>query len=158
MPGLTAPGSVLDQPFSGVDLLPTMCAMAGVTVPKAKSLDGVNMTAMLRGARMLRPGSLHWHYFNTIDAPIAAMRDSDWKVLGLYDRHSEGSGGAFDPARDMARIRAQKLERFELYNLRRDPHERNNLAAREKERLAAMSTMLERIHREVRTEGWDWRN
>ncbi|MCL4795039.1 MAG: sulfatase-like hydrolase/transferase [Bryobacteraceae bacterium] len=158
MPGLTAPGSALDQPFSGVDLLPTMCAMAGVAVPKAKTLDGVNMTAMLRNARMLRPGPLHWHYFNTIDAPIAAMRDGDWKVLGLYDRHGEGSGGAFDPARDMARIRGQKLERFELYNLRRDPHERNNLAAREKERLAAMSATLDRIHREVRTEGWDWRN
>lgn len=158
MPGLPRPGIVMEQPFSGLDLLPTLCGMAGLALPQIRNLDGLDMTALLRGARMLRRGPLHWHYFNTIDAPIAALREGDWKILGLFDRHSEGSGGSFDPARDMARIRAQKLERFELYHLARDPHERNNLASREKERFAMMREQLERIHTAVRAEGHDWRN
>jgi arylsulfatase A len=158
LPGRMAAGRVLDQPFSGLDVLPTLCEMAGAPLPLVRNLDGLNMAALLRGARMLRRGPLHWHYFNAIDAPIAALRDGDWKILGLYDRHGEGAGGGFEPMRDMARIRAQKLERFELYNLARDPYERNNLAAREKERFGMMREQLERIHAEVRAEGHDWRN
>lgn len=158
LPGLPRPGTTMDQPFSGVDLLPTLCAMAGLPLPHIKNLDGVDMTALLRGARMRRGGPLHWHYFNAIDAPIAALRDGDWKILGLFNRHAESSGAAFEPARDMARIRAQKLERFELYDLARDPYERNNLANREKERFATMREQLERIHAAVRAEGHDWRN
>lgn len=157
MPGPAGPGIEMAQPFSGMDVLPTLCEMAGVAPPVA-TLDGLNMTALLRGARMLRRGPLHWHYFNTIDAPIAALRDAEWKILGLFDRRGEGPGGAFEPARDMARIRAQKLEHFELYNLARDPHERNNLANREKERFAMMREQLQSIHATVRAEGHDWRN
>lgn len=158
MPGPPRPGIVMEQPFSGVDLLPTLCSMAGVKPPQISNLDGADMTALLRGARMLRRDPLHWHYFSSIDAPIAALREGDWKILGLFDRHRESTGGAFDPARDMARIRVQKLERFELYNLARDPYERNNLASREKERYATMREQLERVHAEVRAEGPDWRS
>lgn len=157
MPGPVRPGIAMDQPFSGLDLLPTLCEMAGVAPPVA-NLDGLNMTALLRGARMLRRGPLHWHYFNSIDAPIAALREGDWKILGLFDRRGEAAGGAFQPARDMARIRSQKLEHFELYNLARDPYERNNLANREDERFATMREQLETIHAAVRAEGYDWRN
>jgi len=158
MPGLIAPGSVLDQPFSGVDLLPTVCAMAGIDPSAPVTLDGLNMTPHLRGTQMLRRGPLHWHYFNSIDAPIAALREGDWKILGLSDRHEESAGGGFEPSRDMPRIRAQRPQRFELYNLARDPYERNNLAGREKVRLQTMRQQLEQVHAGVRAEGYDWRS
>ncbi len=153
--GFGRAGIVL-QPFSGVDVLPTFCAMAGVRAPL--NLDGEDQSGQLRGQAFNRQRPLHWHYFDSIDAPVAALRDQNWKVLGLCDRHNEGAGSGFNPVRDMARIRSQKLERFELYDLRRDPYERNNLANREKERFERMSAELARIHAEVRAEGHDWRN
>ena len=158
MPGFTPAGGVMEEPISGVDLLPAVCAMAGVAAPRGRRLDGVDLSAGLRGERGPGRGPLHWHYFNAIDAPVAALREGDWKVLGICEGRAGGPGGACEPARDMARIRAEKLDRFELYNLARDPYERNNLAGREKERFAAMREQLERVHAEVRSEGRDWRS
>lgn len=104
---------------------------------------------------MRRARPLHWHYFNAIDAPRASLRDGDWKLVGCAAGPARRPGGGFSPA-DMPLIKDAALERFELYNLRSDPGEKADLAAREPARLAALRRQLVALHTEVRAEAPVW--
>jgi arylsulfatase A len=46
-PGRTKANTVSDEPVSGVDLLPTLCEIAGVDVPSDRALDGASFVAGL---------------------------------------------------------------------------------------------------------------
>jgi arylsulfatase A-like enzyme len=61
------------------------------------------------------------------------MRDGDWKVLA-----------------------DAKQTKFELYNLRQDIGEKQDLAAQEPERLKTMAARLKQIHAQVQAEGPRW--
>lgn len=139
-PGRVRAGGVSDAPVSGVDLLPTLLDYAGVA-PPARALDGASARAALEGRAMAREVPLHWYYFRADGRAKAAIRDGDWKVVGLWD------GPDLDPARslqpgDAETIAATRLVEFELYDLRTDPGEAKNLAASEPERCRAMAEKL----------------
>jgi len=88
--------------ISAVDVLPTICAIAGIDVdPVAERLDGEDVSDIWLGSDRRRSGSIFWK--KATNNSGLAMRSGDWKIL---DR-----GG-----------------RYELYNLADDPFERNDLA------------------------------
>jgi arylsulfatase A-like enzyme len=106
-PGVVKPGSVISTPVSSVDFLPTFCEIAG---QKANNVDGVSLLPLLKGGK-LKDRPLFWHYphySNQGGEPSSAIRQGDWKLIEFYDR-----------------------PRRELYNLRKDPGERENLVERE---------------------------
>jgi len=53
-------------------------------------------------------------------------------------------------------IADNEMTQFELYNLRKDIGERDNLAEKEPQRLAAMKKTLARLHAEIDAEGPKW--
>jgi arylsulfatase A len=154
-PGRIRPGEVVGEPVCGLDVLPTLCELAGVDVPADRTIDGSGITALLEGKPLRRQMPLYWHYFNAIGPPKAAMRVGDWMVLGRWDQPESGAGGGFQPD-CMAAIKTAKLVGFELYNLRTDPAEQKDLAAEEPERLRKLSEELKRRYAEVQTEGPVW--
>jgi len=61
------------------------------------------------------------------------MRQGDWKILA-----------------------DNQMTKFELYNLRQDPAEKQNLAESEPKRLEAMKKALVKLNAEIDAEGPKW--
>jgi N-acetylgalactosamine-6-sulfatase len=84
-----------------VDLLPTLCAAAGVNLPADYAGDGENMLEAFNGKLIRRTKPFFWkHYFTGNGSntwPAWAMREGDWKLL--IDRSGQRVA-LFDMAKD----------------------------------------------------------
>ncbi|MGE4488900.1 MAG: sulfatase/phosphatase domain-containing protein, partial [Kiritimatiellales bacterium] len=100
--------------IGGVDLLPTICELAGAQIPSEdqNALRGQSVVPALKGDKTFcRTKPLMWerrfrvlgHTWNR--SPILAIRDGEWKLLMNPDR-----------------------SRLELYDMNNDPEEQNNIA------------------------------
>jgi len=124
-PAAIPPGRVdKDSVLTGVDFLPTMAKLAGVSTPPGHALDGEDRsTAFESPAARSKPIYWEWrfniagHVINR--SPMLAMREGDWKLLMNPDR-----------------------SRVELYEIPRDPSELNNRAPEKPEIVARMSPKL----------------
>ena len=159
-PGHTRPGTVCHKPISGVDLLPTLCAITGAAVPDDRAIDGASFLPIFEGRSIRRETPLYWHFVWAGSKPKVAMRVGDWKILA-HISGPEPERGANIRAEDTKLIKTAELTTFELYNLRRDVGETTDLADKEPERLKAMSNQLRKLYREVRDESpvwpdWEW--
>ncbi len=133
-PGRVEPGFVSHEPVNGTDVLPTLCALAGVSVPTDRAIDGASILPVFEGRSVERAVPLYWRYDRALSKPYAvAMRQGDWKLLA-----------------------DDSMTQFELYNLRVDRAEKNNLAGSETGRLEAMKETLVGLHREINAEGPQW--
>jgi arylsulfatase A-like enzyme len=121
-PGKTRPGSTSDVPVVSTDLYPTILEIAGVPLRPKQHLDGVSIAPLLQGTAGIERQALYWHYphySNQGGPPSGAVRRGDWKLIEFYE---DG--------------------RLELYNLRDDPGEHTNLAARVPERARELRLLL----------------
>ena len=75
--------------FTAVDLLPTLCAAAGVKLPAEYKGDGENLLDAFYGKAIVRTRPIFWEWQGKkIDPdwwPRLAVRDGDWKLLLTYD-------------------------------------------------------------------------
>jgi arylsulfatase len=131
-PGVIKPGTLSNDLFSHVDMLPTLLAAAGEPdiVEKVKKgykagkknfkvyLDGYNLLPFLKGEVKENPrkGFLYW----SDDGDLMALRVEQWKVHFLEQR-AEGLDVWREP---FVRLRAPKL-----FNVRSDPFERADFDA-----------------------------
>ncbi|GBD35183.1 Arylsulfatase [bacterium HR36] len=108
-PGVVKPGQVCSVPVRSEDLFVTLAEAAGANLPCDRDLDGVSLRSLLRGENKTLPREyLYWHfphYSNQGGRPCGAIRCADWKLIEHYE---DG--------------------RLELYNLRKDLGETQNLA------------------------------
>ena len=116
-PGVTPAGKVDNSTvLSGVDMLPTICTLAGIGVPADLRGDGEELSAALKGSPKTRAKALFWEfrfyiYSHTVHrSPMIAVREGDWKLLTNPDR-----------------------SRIELYNIPKDPTELTNRAEQKPE-------------------------
>jgi arylsulfatase A-like enzyme len=129
-PGMTEAGSRCEVPVINVDLYPTFLAAAGAAAPEGKVLDGESLLPLLRGGSLQRQ-SLFWHFPGYLNdavirgrdpvfrtRPVSVIRKGDWK-LHLYHEEWQLEGGRTGLSTNNA---------VELYHLRRDVGERENLA------------------------------
>lgn len=126
-PGIAKPGSKIETPVSSPDFLPTLVEAAGAK-PAEKPGDGISLAPLLRG-EAAPDRALYWHYphyGNQGGAPSAAIRRGDWKLIEWF----EGS-------------------RIELFHLKEDLGEKNDLAAKEPERVKAMLADLRSWQKDV---------
>ena len=133
-PGKIKPGTTSDVPVIGSDVFPTMLGVAGVEVPRDRTLDGVNALAALDGSatKLERPQPLFWRLHMAPNAKIA-MRVDDWKILANAE-----------------------LTEFELYNLQDDPKEKTDLQDKESQRFHELKGRLIEHNAKIDAEGPDW--
>ncbi len=120
-PGVTPAQSICDTPVTSPDFYPTLLEMAGLAPRPQQHCDGVSITPLLRGDKLQRE-AIFWHYphyGNQGGTPGSSVRMGDYKLIEFFE---DG--------------------RLELYNLREDIGETNNLADAQPERTAAMQATL----------------
>jgi len=119
-PGVVKPNSRCDVPVIGVDFFPTIMEIAGIKKSVNQPIDGMSIVPLLKGEKTLKRDALFWHfpaylqgkaegardpYFRT--RPAAAIRMGNWKLIEYFE------DGA-----------------LELYNLKDDIGEQNNLVSK----------------------------
>ena len=126
-PGHIPPGTRYAAPVSNIDVLPTVVAAAGASVPTDRPMDGVNLLPFLQAGGATQPSRpLFWR-----DGGYRALQDQGWKLI-VSER----------PARSW------------LFHLTTDPTERQDLAKAEPARLAAMTAQLQAHHASMPAPLW----
>jgi len=115
-------GKVYEKPVSALDILPTSVVAAGDTIDPAWKLDGVNLMPFLNGTDKGHPHeTLYWRI-----GARQAIRHGNWKMI-----HERG------------------LKRPALFDLSQDIGERTDLAGKNPEKLAELTTLYERWAKEL---------
>lgn len=123
-PGLTRPGSVCEVPVISNDLYPTLLELAGLPLRPEQHCDGVSLVPLLQeaGGRLSR-SALFWHFPHYSNhgqqSPGAAIRVGDEKLIEYFE-----NGGV------------------QLFDLKQDSAEAQDLAAMRPERVADLRTQL----------------
>lgn len=138
-------GQVSDVPAGSIDLLATACAMAGIASPTERPTDGTSLMPLFDGEPLQRVTPLFWRNA----AGDAALRDGDWKLHASAAKRAAGQGA-------VAYLAEAPLVRFELFNLRTDPTEKDDRATAEPERLAEMKEKLLALHAETQRQAPRW--
>jgi arylsulfatase A-like enzyme len=116
-------------------------------------LDGTSFLPLLTGGTFTRAKPLFWFYFNR--DPGAALRSGDWTLVARTTGF-QPAGHNFTPEM-MELVRSRTFDTFELFNLKADPGQRNDLAAQHPEKLAELKKQLLDSLASARAEGPDWR-
>jgi arylsulfatase A len=134
-PGVVKPGSTCTEPVISVDFFPTFLEIAGLEYKIKKPIDGVSLMPVLNQSGSLNRRAIYWHYphyHSSSIGPCGAVRAGDYKLIEWYDESICGPGNE-----------------FELYNLREDIGEQNNLAKKMSERVEKLKEMLSNWRIEV---------
>ncbi len=128
-PGVTKAGSVCMEPVVSTDFYPTMLEMAGLAAMPQQHVDGVSLVPLLKGGRLLGRKAIYWHYphySNQGGSPSGAVRAGDYKLIEYYE---DG--------------------RVELFNLKEDIGEKNDLSSTLPEKAVELLDMLHLWCKEV---------
>ncbi len=117
-PGKIEAGSVSDHVSAFWDVMPTACEVAGLEPPG--DIDGISFLPELLGKPQRKHHHLYWKFKGKI-----ALRQGKWKL-----------------------VRNGNEEAYELYNLKKDPGERKNLASHRPELLRQMKATARSIRKE----------
>ena len=120
-PGKIKPNTKSGHPSAFWDFLPTVCDILG-TEPSAKT-DGISYLPSLIGEKQKEHDYLYWE-FNERKGPIQALLHKNWKLV-----HFVGN-------------------KYELYDIKNDPSETNDLFGKEKE----IADRLKKLMAAARTE------
>lgn len=126
-PGVVPAGRVNDEPWAFWDFLPTAAELAGAKLPADFKPDGLSLVTFLKGGAAPKRDFFYWELHE--QASIQAVRFGDWKAV------KNGPSKA-----------------IELYNLKTDTAERNNVAAERPE----LVTKAAELMRTARTEDPNW--
>jgi arylsulfatase A-like enzyme len=110
-----------------VDIIPTICAITDTKMPSGYRSDGYDRSKVLLGATTASTNDMYWYYPNTPKpgkkeniSPVLAIRSGDWKLL--MERNGSNQ---------------------QLYNIRKDHRETNNLVMEENRRAKVLSKKLD---------------
>jgi N-acetylgalactosamine-6-sulfatase len=104
--------------ISGIDWLPTVCALAGIKIDGSR-FEGEDVSAAWLGQSLIRTKPLLWK--TSAPGSPAGIREGDWKLI--------------QPARRRGEV--------QLYNLAQDPGETTNTAARHPQIVQAMAAKVD---------------
>jgi arylsulfatase A-like enzyme len=126
-PGKVKPGQVNDTPWAFWDFLPTALDVAGKRAPKSLKTDGLSIKPLLLGKPSPKREYFYWELHERFFQQ--ALRAGDWKV-----------------------VRPAINKPVELYNLKSDPAEAHDLAARH----PAIARRLTALMQSARVGSPDW--
>ncbi|MGD8499255.1 MAG: sulfatase-like hydrolase/transferase [Phycisphaerales bacterium] len=119
-PGAIDAGTTCSVPVSSVDFYPTFLEVVGADGEPDHVLDGKSMLPLLKQTGTLERDAIYWHYPHYHHSrPAGAIRQGKWKLIEFYEDH-----------------------RLELYNLKNDIGEKDNLARKMPQKAAELQKKL----------------
>lgn len=110
------------EPIIGHDFYPTFLSMAEIEIDQNIILDGVDLVPLIKENKPLDRKDLFWHYphyHGSSWTPGAAIRSGDWKLIKFYESNT-----------------------IELYNLKNDISEQEDLLLRYPEKVTELKNRL----------------
>ena len=132
-PGHVAAGSQSDTPVIGSDIFSTICDIVKIPLPQDRTIDGASMLPVFENKPILREQPLYWRNHLAPEKSRVAMRVGDWKILA-----------------------SDNLTQFELYNIRDDWQETDDLQSKHPVKFESLKKQLIQMDAAVLTEGPDW--
>ena len=128
-PGKGKRSVVCDEPVISTDFYPSLLEMAGLPAMPEQAADGVSFVPSLKGQPASR-GAIFWHFphysNHGMQSPGGAIRLGDYKLLEYFENQT-----------------------VQLFNLREDIGEQNDLAAAEPEKAAELRRRLHAWRKDV---------
>lgn len=168
---------VITTPCGTVDIYPTLLKIAGVEIREQPSLDGMDILPIIDGTSLVRTSGLgFWHYptrgtgmksaamLELLEASLASGQQPDFTPNDARDRKqridtaqaqfmksgAKGHAAWIDGDFKLHRIQDTLGDvKYELYNLKRDVTESNDLSRVMPDRLRLMKTELETWQKSV---------
>lgn len=130
-PGLIKGSITCQTPMISMDYYPTLLELTGLKLPSSlnKNMDGINLMPIIKGEKTNERAAIFWHYphyHNQGAKPYSAVRKGDWKLIRLFED-----------------------EIYELYNLKSDTSEMNNLIDVHPEKVRELQSLLFEWYHEV---------
>jgi arylsulfatase A-like enzyme len=131
-PDRIAPNSSSDEPVFSCDFYPTILELAGLSLMPDQHRDGKSMVPLFKEGGSFERDLLFWHfphYHGSNWRPGAAIRRNEWKLIEFYD-----------------------WGKTELYNLRDDPGEIQDLSDEYPEVMKELKQKLREIQEDSNAE------
>ena len=129
-PGKIKPNIKTDEVICSIDFYPTLLDIAGLKPQKDQIIDGVSLSSLLLSGKSLKKREIYCHFPHYVPAtdnyPSTSVRSGDWKLIRVY-----GEG-------------ANQTSAYELYNLKADIGETNNLADSNPKLVAKLDKLIEK--------------
>nr|WP_299385031.1 arylsulfatase [Allomuricauda sp.] len=116
-----------------IDILPTLAEVCKVELPQYRKIDGKSLLPLIQGKTVdWADRSLFFYWNRRYPEPYKnmAVRQSDYKLVGNTDYNAP-------------------IEEFELYNLKTDPYEQDNLILKDKTKAMQLKKKLEGLYNEL---------
>ena len=132
-------GKVIDAPVMSIDILPTIVSLTNAQ-PPVLPIDGKNVWEVLVDSAQIHPQEAYYFYYHQNE--LHGVRTGDWKLYfpHRYRTLSGRVGGTDGLPVDYDYV---TLEELELYNLRTDPSELQNVAALHPDLVQTLSTLAD---------------
>ncbi|MBB01861.1 MAG: N-acetylgalactosamine 6-sulfate sulfatase [Planctomyces sp.] len=124
-PGHVQPGSTSDAVVGPIDLYPTILQATHIEPPRGHIIDGESLLPVLEQSGDLQREAYFTWFPHLI--PAVSVRQGDWKLIRR-----------FEPHREYPEVR-------ELYNLKEDIGETNNLAKTHPDKVAELDTLIDQF-------------
>jgi arylsulfatase A len=122
-PGNSQPGTTCNVPVISTDFYPTILDMVGLPLQPKQHIDGRSVARLVKGADSLDREAIYWHFphysNHGMQSPGGAIRAGDYKLLEYFENNT-----------------------VQLFNLKEDIGEQNDLTRTEPERAAKLRSML----------------
>ena len=153
-PAVIPKNRVEKQPAGLVDLLPTLCGLLNLEVPQDRMIDGSDLSPLLKGKpdSFKRHQPMFWHLQKS--RPIVAMRDGDFSLVANPDY--EISTSNMFQEQWIPRVKDGGYKDFQLFDLSKDPGQKQNMASEYPELLKNLKSKLLQINQSVMADGTDW--
>lgn len=136
-PGKATPG-VSNALVSQIDIMATVAEVLEVELPDDAAEDSHSLLPLLKGeAESVRDTHVH----NTYDGQYG-IRNGDWVLIDAKDGYRSGRNKAWEAERGYSKDDDQP---FELYNLKDDLAQKNNVAAQHPEKVTQLQALLKKI-------------
>jgi len=120
-PRVVKAGTTCGEPVTSVDYFPTICEMTGLKQPSDREIDGESILPLLTQKGSLQRDAIYWHFphYRGRIVPYSIIRSGDWKLIKRYDG-----------------------KEFELFNLRDDISEKEELSEKLPAKVKELNTKL----------------
>ncbi len=147
-PGTLPGGTTSDAMLMTIDLLPTLAGLIGAP-PPALPIDGRDVWPLLKGEPgAVNPHTAYFTWFAQNELQSVTSADGRWKLVlphryRTLDGRPGGAGGI------PAKYAQKQIERPELYNVRDDPAEANNVSRQHPDVVATLLAQADAARREL---------